>query len=299
MMKYVKDTIEQGLRCSKNFKHDSSYSQCVYYLYKIKQMKTLVASLLLSFGIINGSAAIVQAKNAATAPEELRETISGIEEAANDKDLAQLIDFYSADFTNTDGLTTDSLAKALKQVWQNYPRIKYTTTIESWTREGDQLIAETTTTIRGVQNNQDRVVRLNSVISSRQYFREQKIVRQEILAERSQITSGDNPPKVEVVAPKTVKTGEKYNFDLIVDEPLEDKVLLGAIQEEKTAGNLYLNPTALELEPLPAGGIYKVATDPLLPDSNWLSAILVRGDGLTMVTHRVNIEEREINQQKK
>jgi hypothetical protein len=103
------------------------------------------------------------------------------------------------------------------------------------------------------------------------------------------LTSGDNPPQVKVVAPDNVTTGKKYNFDLIVDEPLGGQILLGAVQEEKTGANLYLNSTSLELEPLAAGGIYKVATAPSLPQSNWLSAILVRGDGITMITHRVNI----------
>ena len=92
--------------------------------------------------------------------------------------------------------------------------------------------------------------------------------------------------------------GEKYNFDVIVNEPLGDNVLLGAVKEERTASGLYLNPTALELEPLPAGGIYKVATAPLLPESNWLSAIVVRGDGITMVTQRVKVENRSGQQQK-
>lgn len=283
----------------KTLKHRQNCCWYVYYLYKNKHMKILATALLLSLGIVNGSAAIVQAQSAANAPEELTEAISGIEEAANSKDLDGVIEYYSPNFTNTDGLTTDSLAKALEQVWKNYPQLKYTTKIESWSQKGDELIAETTTTIRGIQNNQGRSLHLNSVIKSRQYFQEQKLVRQEILAEQSQLTSGDNSPKVQVVAPESVKTGEKYNFDLIVNQPLEDKVLLGAVKEEKTASNLYLNPTALELEPLPAGGIYKVATAPLLPDSKWLSAILVRGDGITMVTHRVNIEEREVNQQKK
>ena len=262
-------------------------------------MKILATALLLSLGIVNCSTAIVQAESAATAPEELTETISGLEEAANNKDLERVIEYHDDNFTHTDGLTIDSLAKALKQVWRNYPRLKYTTKIESWSKKGDRLIAETTTTIRGIHDNQGRIGRLNSVIRSRQYFQEQKLVRQEILAEKSQLTYGDNPPQVEVVAPETVEPGEKYNFDLIVNEPLGDRVLLGAIQEEKTASNLYLNPTALELEPLPAGGIYKVATAPLLPDSNWLSAILVRGDGITMLTHRVNIEEKRANQKKK
>lgn len=262
-------------------------------------MKTLVTALLLSLGIAGGLADIVQGESVTTVPKELVETINEIEQAANSRDIDGLIEYHSDDFTNTDGLTTDSLAKALRQMWKIYPRLKYDTEIKSWSQQGDQLIANTITTISGVQKNQGRIVRLNSTIESRQYFQEHKLVRQEILAEQSQLTSGDNPPQVDIVAPKKVKTGEKYNFDLIVDQPLGDKVLLGAVQEEKTASNLYLNPTALELEPLPAGGIYKIATAPLLPDSNWLSAILVRGDGITMVTHRVNIEEQQANPRKK
>ena len=235
-------------------------------------------------------------ENAATAPEELTEVIAGIENAANEQDIEAVIEYYSDDFTSSDGLTTDTLAKALTQMWRNYPQLEYTTQIESWSESGNELVAETLTTVRGIQNTEGRKARLKSTIKSRQYFQGQKLVRQEILSEQSQLTSGENPPLVEVVAPDTVTVGQKYNFDLIVDEPLEDRVLLGAVQEEKTAGNLYLNSTSLELEPLPAGGIYKVATAPETPESNWLSAILVRGDGMTMITHRVNIESGETKQ---
>ncbi|MGL5944191.1 MAG: nuclear transport factor 2 family protein [Waterburya sp.] len=252
-------------------------------------MKRFTTVFLISLGIVSGLTNVVQAQSAANAPAELTEAIAGIETAANQKDINGVIEYYSPNFTNTDGLTPDSLTKALQQMWKNYPRLNYTTTIDSWSNQGDQLVAETTTIIKGVQKRQGRVIRLNSTIKSRQYFQQQKLVKQEILAEQSQLTSGENPPQVQVVAPETVTTGEKYNFDLIVEQPLGDKVLLGAVQEEKTSSNLYLNPTALELEPLPAGGIYKTATAPMLPDSNWLSAILVRGDGMTMITHRVNV----------
>ncbi len=259
-------------------------------------MKRFATVLLLNLGIISGLVNTAQGENLTTAPDELTEIIAGIEAAANKQNLDKLIEYYGEDFTNTDGLTTDTLAEALTQMWSDYPQLKYSTEIESWSEEGSQLIAETITTIRGVKNTQGRKVRLNSIIKSRQYFQEEKLVRQEILAEQSQLTSGSNPPKVKVVAPEVVKVGAKYSFDLIVNEPLNDQVLLGGVQEEKTASNLYLNPTALELEPLPAGGIYKVATAPLLPDSNWLSAILVRGDGITMITHRVNIQKGQAEQ---
>ena len=48
-------------------------------------------------------------------------------------------------------------------------------------------------------------------------FQDEKLVRQEILAEQSQVKSGENPPKVMIAAPQTVQTGDKYSFDLIVD----------------------------------------------------------------------------------
>lgn len=253
-------------------------------------MKKFFTVLLLNLGIVSGSLSIARAQNPA-APPELTETISEIEAAANDKDLEELLEYYSSEFTNTDGLTLETLAQALEQMWENFSELEYSTEIESWSAEGDRLVAETTTTITGTQNSRGRSANLNSTIKSRQYFADRKLVRQEILSEQSRLSSGENPPQVDIVAPTTVKVGEKYNFDLVVNEPLGDKVLLGAVSEEKTASNLYLNPTALELEPLPAGGIYKLATAPLLPNSNWLSAILVRGDGITTVVHRVNIEE--------
>ena len=259
-------------------------------------MKKFATILLLNLGIIGGMTNIAQGENAATAPDELTQVVAGIEEAANNQDLEGVISYYSQDFKNSDGLTTATLEKALTQMWQNYSQLKYTTEIKSWSESGNELVAETLTTIKGIQTNAGRQAQLNSTIRSRQYFQGQKLVRQEILTERSQLTSGDNPPQVQVVAPDTVTTGEKYNFDLIVDEPLGDQVLLGTIQEEKTAANLYLNSASLELEPLAAGGIYKVATAPTLPQSNWLSAILVRGDGITMITHRINIKEKQAKQ---
>ena len=259
---------------------------------------TSSVSLLLSVGLVCGLGNLAKAENGSTVPEELTEIIEGLEEAANDRDLKEVMEYYSPEFTSSDGLTHDSLSSALMRVWKTYPRVKYTTEIESWSEDGDQLVAQTVTKIRGVRKNNGRIIRINSTLRSRQRFQDDRIIRQEILAEQTKLTSGQNPPKIDVISPKTVSVGQKYNFDVIVTEPLGDNVLLGAVKEERTKSDLYLNPTALELEPLPAGGIYKVVTAPLLPDSNWLSAIVVRGDGITMVTQRVRVEEDRSNSKK-
>lgn len=262
----------------------------------MKSMKTFFTAVVLSLGVnlVWGfTDRSVNAESAATAPEELTEIISEVEEAANNKDLEKVMEYYSEDFTNNDGLTRASVNSALSQMWKAYPRIRYATEIASWEQDGDRLVAETITKIRGIQNNQGRIVRFNSVLRSRQYFQDEKLVRQDIISEKTRLTSGDNPPKVKVSVPETVGLGEKYNFDVIVTEPLEDRVLLGAVKEERISSDLYVNPTALELEQLPAGGIYSKVTAPLLADRNWLSAILVRGDGITMVTSRVTVEEQK------
>lgn len=224
-------------------------------------------------------------------PEELAETIREMEEAANERDIDEVMEYYSDDFTNEDGLTTDYVETALSKMWSDYPQLTYETTINSWEEQGDELIAETTTQIMGSRNDGERVISLESNIESRQYFQDGELVRQEILAEQTKLSTGDNPPQVTVNLPQTVKVGEKYNFDTIVTEPLEGNVLLGAALEERTGSNRYLDPSTLELEPLSAGGIYKVVTAPLLEDSHWLSSIVVRGDGITMVTQRVRIED--------
>lgn len=256
-----------------------------------KNTVKLVSSFLLTVATWGISSHVVKAQTANNVPNELAEIVTEIETAANEQDLDQLMKYYDADFTNEDGLTTESVKEALAQMWETYPELTYETTINSWSEEGDELVAETVTQITGSQNSQGRVIQLKSNLKSRQYFRDQKLVRQEILAEETQLSTGDRPPQVKVNVPETVKVGEKYNFDTIVTDPLETNVLLGTAVEERTGGDRYLNPTTLELEPLSAGGIFKIVTAPRLSDNHWLSAIIVRGDGITMVTKRVRIEE--------
>ncbi len=248
-------------------------------------------SLLLSCSAIANVENSAKAQSASDAPAELQELVSQIESAANQRDIKALLQFYSPEFTNNDGMTSAAMAEALEQMWKSYPQLQYTTEIQSWERVGDELVAETVTHIRGTQQSQGRAINLDSTLHSRQYFQNQKLVRQEILSEQTKLTSGNNPPEVEVILPEQVKVGEKYNFDVVVTEPLGDGVLLGAATEEQTGSDRFLNPTPLELEPLASGGIYKLATAPETPDDRWLSAILVRGDGITMVTQRVRVEE--------
>ena len=130
---------------------------------------------------------------------------------------------------------------------------------------------------------------LKATIVSRQRLTGNKITRQEVLSERTEITSGIKPPQVDIKLPKQVKVGRSYNFDAIVQEPLGDDYLLGKAMEEPIQAVKYLNPSKVELELLKAGGLFKVGRAPSTPGDKWISAVVMRGNGMTMVTQRLRV----------
>lgn len=257
---------------------------------KFTYFKRSFSSFFLGLGLSLALGQVSSAQTPDNVPPELQTLLQQMETAANNHNKTQVLTFYSPNFTNSDGLKKDILGSSLDALWRRFPNLGYQTALQSWSQNGNQLIAETVTKIEGTQRGQGREIQMKSTLRSRQYFENQKLVRQEILAEKTQLTSGENPPNVTVILPEKVRRGERFAFDAIVEEPLGNDVLLGAAIEERTTGNLYLDPTSFDLELLSAGGIFKWVKAPLVEDQRWLSAILVRGDGMTVITQRVVVE---------
>jgi hypothetical protein len=230
-----------------------------------------------------------QAEPPETAPIPLKAVLAQMDAAANSQSLPSVLNFYSPNFTHGDGLNRKTLEQSLSQLWKQFPTLSYSTVLKSWQREGTGWIAETVTTIKGTQKVGDREFRLDSTLHAQQRFEDQKIIRQDILGERSQITSGAKPPTLTLNLPEQVNAGQDFVFDAIVQEPLEDDLLLGAAIEEPIKPIGLLNPTTVNLEPLASGGIFKVGRAPLTPDGRWISAVIVRQDGITMVTQRLRV----------
>lgn len=224
-----------------------------------------------------------------TAPESLTRLLSQLETAANNGDIGTVRAAYSNDFMTASGLNQQELAQKLQQLWDNYSRLDYQVELQNWERQGNTLVVETVTRIRGLREDQGREILLDATVRSRQQIRNDRIVSQEILSEQSQLYMGTKAPRVRVNAPDQVRVGEEFNFDVIVREPVGDDILLGAALEEKVSQSNYLNSQELDLEILPAGGIYRVGEAPTAPGQRWLSAIIVRDDGITTVSQRLNI----------
>ncbi|GGA40015.1 nuclear transport factor 2 family protein [Okeania sp. KiyG1] len=216
-----------------------------------------------------------------------------IDRAASRQDLEDVMDFYSNDFTNSDGLNRESLSEALSEFWQLYQSVKYRTEVKSWEIDGDAIVAETVTYITGIQEMNDRNITLKSTITSQQRYEGKKIVEQEILAERSELTSGKNPPTININLPVEVEVGEKYNFDVVVAEPLGEQIMLGAAWEEPINENSYnFEPAKFKLELLPSGGIFKIGEATENSQDQWLSTVLMRKGGITISTHRLRVLDK-------
>ncbi len=225
------------------------------------------------------------------APPQVRTLLTQIDAAANRRNVKGVMNFYSPRFVHGDGLNRSSMEQALTSLWKRYPNLRYNTKLESWRTQGNNIIADTVTNIVGLPSGNNKLG-MNATIKSRQRIVNGKIIRQDILSERTQISSGVNPPKVDINLPDKLKAGQRYYFDAIVNEPLGDSFLLGAALDEPVQPGKLLKPTPVNLELLAAGGIFKVGRAPTTPGNQWISAVLVRGNGMTMITQRVTVVGR-------
>lgn len=254
--------------------------------------RTLFAlTLVLALGW--GSQGRVQAASPETAPLSLKTAIAQIDAAANSKNVQGVLQFYSENFAHGDGLTRQGLAQALTQLWKRYPKLTYRTELKSWRSEGNAIIAETVTSITGSQLVDGQNTTLKATLRSQQRFEGQKIVRQDILSERSQVASGAKPPTVDIILPEQVTAGQNYTFDAIVKDPLGESVLLGAAVDEPVKAANYFSPSPVDLEMLAAGGLFKVGRAPANAETRWISAVLVQENGMVTITQRLRVVDRK------
>lgn len=157
--------------------------------------------LMFSLGLVLTHNHATKAATPDTAPQGLINLITAIETQANNHQLDELMELYSPDFRNSDGLYYDYVESAAESLWKRFPDARYDTQLLGWEEQDGQLIADTITTITGTQNMISRTITMESTIRSRQYFSNGQLTWQEVLSEQTKIKSGDNPPEIRVNLP--------------------------------------------------------------------------------------------------
>jgi hypothetical protein len=223
------------------------------------------------------------------APPEILTLLQEMDAASSRKDLKAVLKFYSPTFTHSDGLNYTTLQPAVTSFWQSTKALQYATKIDAWQAQGANYTLETTTTIQGIQTAAERDMNLTATIKSRTTVADRKIVSQEILSEQTRLSLGEKPPAVQVNLPQQVNIAQTFNYDVVVTTPVGEDLLLGAAVEEPITAEQYLKRTDVALEPLAAGGLFKVGQAPSQPTREWISAVLIQEGGMTIVSQRLNV----------
>ncbi len=120
-----------------------------------------------------------------------------------------------------------------------------------------------------------------------------RVIEKEVLNEESIIQNGNTPLSISINVPKAVLTGTTYDFDIILNKPLGETMLIGGLTPiTKEQIQNQLSPP-IELVPLGGGGLFKSVKAPLKPGiQNW-AAVIAHPKGVIAITKMVRIVENE------
>ena len=116
-----------------------------------------------------------------------------------------------------------------------------------------------------------------------------RISGQSIIREQSLLRSGDAPLPVSLLIPDAVLTGQRYDVDVIFDEPLDGAIAAGGIVALSGAQAAALESPDLPLGALGGGGLFKTVQAPFSPGEQTWAVLLVHPDGIVSATKRVRV----------
>ena len=103
------------------------------------------------------------------------------------------------------------------------------------------------------------------------------------------IRNDDNKIDISFKIPDKVLTGSKYDIDIILNKPLEEVIIAGAIKPHQV--NSFIEQEIL-LEPLASGGIFKSTRAPSEPGIQIWSGIIAHPEGMITFTKSIDIVDK-------
>ena len=117
----------------------------------------------------------------------------------------------------------------------------------------------------------------------------QRINGQNLLREQTILRSGDDALPISVLIPDAVLTGQRYDVDVIFDEPLQGALVAGGIRALTSQQVAAMESPAVELAAMGGGGLFKSVQAPYTPGSQTWAVLLVHPRGVVSATKRVRV----------
>lgn len=224
------------------------------------------------------SAALPPAGAAVPTPAQLQ----ALEAALNGSDPAAL----QALLGNGPGIDAGLLERRWSSLRQRFPDARWQISAGTPTRSGQPTInlhvvgsrLENGTTYRLTA---DQLLELRSD--------GQRINAQNLLREQTILRSGDSDLPVSVLIPDAVLTGQRYDVDVIFEQPLNGALVAGGLQALTSQQVASMESPPLELSALAGGGLFKTVQAPYSPGSQTWAVLLVHPRGVVSTTKRVRV----------
>jgi len=205
-----------------------------------------------------------------------------LEAALNSSDDAAL----NALLAKGPGLNPEEVKQRRQQLRQHFPDARWEVKTGPALRDGQ---ASVTLKVSGTREQGGSIYRLEAEQRLSLETDGQRFNGQTIWREQSLLRSGENSPAVSLLIPDAVLTGQRYDVDVIFDDPLDGALVAGGIQSITPEQVATLESPRLELTALGGGGLFKVVQAPQTAGSQTWAVLLVHPKGVVSATKRVRV----------
>ena len=116
-----------------------------------------------------------------------------------------------------------------------------------------------------------------------------KIKGYEVIDEESILNSQKSPLIIKIVSPDKVLTGEKYEMNLIIENPLDNSLIASGMIVLKNKDNMNISNNIFSIKPNQSGGLFKFIQAPLKPGFQTISAIIIHPKGIYSITNKIKV----------
>ena len=135
-----------------------------------------------------------------------------------------------------------------------------------------------------------QVYNLNSKQTVKIETYKNKIKGYKVIEEESILNSQKSPLIINIVSPKKVLTGEKYEMNLIIENPLDNSLTASGMIVLKNEDNMNISNDSFGIKPNQSGGLFKNIQAPIQPGSQTISAIITHPEGIYLITKKIKVD---------
>ncbi|MEB3271908.1 MAG: hypothetical protein VKJ44_09740 [Synechococcus sp.] len=245
----------------------------------VARLRAGLGSALLS-GLLawSGAAALPPVRAATPTSAQLQ----ALEAALNGRDPAAL----QALLQPGPGLNPTLLERRWSALRQQFSDARWQLSPGAPTQAGQPTV---TLSVVGSRSEAGTTYRLSAEQQLELHSDGQRIQAQNLLREQTILRSGDADLPVSVLIPDAVLTGQRYDVDVIFDDPLDGAVVAGGVQALTAQQVAAMESPPLEFSVLGGGGLFKTVQAPFLPGSQTWAVLLIHPRGVVSATKRVRV----------